>query len=170
MQDVANKSMTPNQRLRPVRHKKARSDTTSRVWGSSVGDSSTAEETPPFVHPFMQHADNDSVSRHYRLGLVRNSLLPMSLQTRHFLGLESQRSGGRERGSGDDECVHDGFNDMTRDEKTGLEIEAETRRAPSPITVVARESRVESVVSVPRWRDPLNWARDQMERNRSKQM
>jgi len=46
-----------------------------------------------------------------------------------------------------------------------LDIEA-SGRWEAPVTIAARDSRVESVISTPRWREPVMWVRDQVERNR----
>jgi hypothetical protein len=54
-------------------------------------------------------------------------------------------------------------------EREHVDIEA-SARWEEPVTVAARDSMARtSIASIPRWRDPIMWARDQARRNGSRQ-
>lgn len=54
------------------------------------------------------------------------------------------------------------------EERERVDIDA-SGRWEEPMTVAARNSMATSVSSVPRWRDPVTWAKDQARRNDSRQ-
>jgi hypothetical protein len=54
------------------------------------------------------------------------------------------------------------------EERERVDIDA-SGRWEEPATIAARNSMATSVDSVPRWRDPVTWAKDQARRNDSRQ-
>lgn len=147
-------------------------DTSSRFWGSSQSGSTTVEEIPPSVPAMTYNMGNSAVDRQERLGLVRTSLLRP--QERDELLIRSQSQSGkwqsqrRNEGQGNEYGVNwpnGNWQGIRMSAGERLDIEA-SGRWEAPVTIAARDSRIESVVSVPRWRDPVTWVRDQVERNR----
>jgi hypothetical protein len=133
------------------------------------------EEIPPSVPAMAYNMANRAVDRQERLGLVRNSLLRP--QERDELLIRSQSHKRRWQ----DETVVEGrgnedgaqgpnnhWEGMRMSERVRVDIEA-SGRWEAPVTIAARDSRIESVVSVPRWRDPITWVRDQVERDRKRE-
>ncbi|KAH8665103.1 hypothetical protein BGZ60DRAFT_63623 [Tricladium varicosporioides] len=127
----------------------------------------------------MGQASNDAVDRQERLGRVRTDLLNNKDLNTSLGGslMRSQSKAGQ------------GFQGVGIP-TTGLGLSPPPRRFPTvrerrggegvdildieaagqfddSVTVAARNSRVESVASMPRWRDPITWARDQARRNNS---
>jgi hypothetical protein len=133
------------------------------------------EEIPPSVPAMAYNMANSAVDRQERLGLVRNSLLRP--QERDELLIRSQSHKRRWQ----DETVVEGrgnedgaqgpnnhWEGRRMSERVRVDIEA-SGRWEAPVTIAARDSRIESVVSVPRWRDPITWVRDQVERDRKRE-
>lgn len=118
------------------------------------------------------NTDRNSVDREERLGLVRNSLLRPQERNGPLIWSQSQarrlqsESLIEGRGNGYGAGGPNGNWQETRiKERDRVDIEA-SGRWEAPVTIAARDSGIESVVSVPRWRDPVTWVRDQVERNR----
>ena len=130
------------------------------------------EEIPPSVPGMTYNMGNSAVDRQERLGRVRNSLLRLQVRNRPLIWSQSQsrtlqsesliEGRGNEYGAGGPNGNWQGMGMKDRDR---IDIEA-SRRWEAPVTIAARDSGIESVVSVPRWRDPVTWVRDQVERNR----
>jgi hypothetical protein len=118
------------------------------------------------------NTDRNCVDREERLGLVRNILLrpqernvpliwPQS-QARRLQSESLIEGRGNEYGA---EGPNGNWQGTRMKERDRVDIEA-SGRWEAPVTIAARDSGIESVVSVPRWRDPVTWVRDQVERNR----
>lgn len=96
----------------------------------------------------------DGVDRQERLARVRTDLLGRRELKTGLAGKTAQEIEEREmishtRGSG------------IVDKKDRVEIQASAGMWEDPITIARRESRAESEESLPRWRTPVSWVRDQ---------
>ncbi|RFU24938.1 hypothetical protein B7463_g11401, partial [Scytalidium lignicola] len=146
-------------------------DSSSRIWGSSQSGSTTVDEIPPCVPAMMYNMANNSLDREERLGLVRNSLLRLQDRNGPLIRSQSQARGQSETL---DECrgneysakgLKGDWKGLRMSERDRVDIEA-GGQWEAPITIAACDSRIDSVVSMPRWRDPVTWVKDQVERNR----
>lgn len=112
-----------------------------------------------------------TANRQERLALVRNSLLRPQERNGPLVRSQSQARLQREpfikdRGNEYSDTRPNGnWEGMKMNERDRVDIEA-SGRWEAPVTVTARDSGIESVVSLPKWRDPVTWVRDQMDRNR----
>jgi hypothetical protein len=130
------------------------------------------EEIPPSLPAMAYNTDRNSVDREERLGLVRNSLLrpqeqngPLiwsQLQARRLQSESLIEGRGNEYGA---KGPNGNWQGTRTNERDRVDIEA-SGRWEAPVTIAARDSGIESVASVPRWRDPVTWVRHQVERNR----
>ena len=105
---------------------------------------------------------NDAVDRQERLGRVRTDLL--AEQELGFGG--GIMKGKKVFGPWGKERIGNGAG-LGVPERERVDIEA-GGRWEAPVTVAARDSVATSVASIPRWRDPITWARDQARRNDSR--
>lgn len=127
----------------------------------------------------MGQASNDAVDRQERLGRVRTDLLnnkDLNTSLGGSLMRSQSKAGQGFQGVG---IPANGLGlsppprrfPTIRERRGGegvdiLDIEA-AGQVDDSVTIAARNSRVESVASMPRWRDPIAWARDQARRNNS---
>ncbi|KAH8686158.1 hypothetical protein BGZ60DRAFT_426597 [Tricladium varicosporioides] len=147
-------------------------DTASRIWGSSQANSTTVGEIPPSVPPLTYNLAKNSVDRQESSDFVRRSLLQPQERNGSLMWSWSQR-----RKLQSESLIESGKNDydgggsngnrqgMRMKERNKSDIEGR-ERWETPATIAVRDSRVESLVSLPRWRDPVTWVRDQEKRNR----
>jgi hypothetical protein len=159
------------------KRKTSATDATRSIWrGESMMTAATSPDAPrsvyipprsmiqqpPLVSPLRLNPQkggerimsNIAVERQERLGLVRD--LPPSkelddIRARKEMNqeLEDKGSIGLARGSG------------IVDEKDKVEIEASTGMWEESEIIAKRDSGTESEASLPRWRAPVSWVRDQ---------
>ncbi|CZR55654.1 uncharacterized protein PAC_05542 [Phialocephala subalpina] len=162
-----------------VNQQEARAYAARSIWGTSSTSSSDdhsrttmAQFVPPITMSPNQVGDrngpgNDAVDRQERLQRVRTDILgerEMQLGS----GLGSIKQPGRAWGPGKFQRLDEKAMARAAAERDGVDIEVNDGMWEPPRTVAARDSRAMTEVSLPRWRDPITWARDQARRNNSR--
>lgn len=121
---------------------------------------------PPLAEGDATGPANDAVDRHERLQRVRTDILgEREMQLGSGLGTIKQPS--RAWGPGKFQKLDDRAMARVAAEGDGVDIEANDGMWEQPRTV-ARGSQAMTEASMPRWRDPVTWAKDQARRNNSR--
>lgn len=160
-----------------MNQQEARAYAARSIWGTSTTTSSSDDRSrttmAQFVPPITMTRDqegehegpgNDAVDRQERLQRVRTDILG-DRELQLGSGLGSIRQPGRAWGPGKFQRLDERAMARAEAERGGLDIEANDGMWEPPRTVAARDSRAMTEASLPRWRDPITWARDQARRN-----